>query len=385
MKRTKQILATVAIVMLPFSSLVHGDTWTAAKRLTITIADAAYPAIAVSGSNIYVVWEYSTAGTSEINFKRSVDGGVTWSGIRRLTKYTTNASVPDIAADDSNIYVVWSDGPPWYTDLFFRRSGDGGITWTETKQITKTTLHSESPALAVDGQNIYVVWYDATPGNNEIFFKRSVDGGATWQNDNRLTNTEDQSISPAITVDGPNIYVVWVETKIQGNDEIYFKRSNDGGVTWKPKVRLTYNRGVSWNPDIAVNGKNLYVVWRDSTAYQEQIYFKRSNDGGTTWQDEKRLTNREVISVHPKIAVDGANIYVVWYTHHTMGNCEIYFRRSVDGGNTWRATKRLSNNPGRSDLPAIAVDGPNISVVWSDDTPKMRSHPEIYFKKGVMD
>ena len=100
-----------------------------------------------------------------------------------------------------------------------------------------------------------MVWYDSTPGNNEIFFKRSVDGGTTWQDDKRLTKTEDQSIYPAIAVDGPNVYVVWVDTKIQGNDEIYFKRSNDGGVTWQPKKRLTYNRGVSWNPDIAVNGK----------------------------------------------------------------------------------------------------------------------------------
>ena len=76
MKRTKQILVTVVIVMLNFSSLVHGDTWTAAKRLTVTIADCEYPAIAVNGSNIYVVWQYSTAGTSEINFKRSTNGGV---------------------------------------------------------------------------------------------------------------------------------------------------------------------------------------------------------------------------------------------------------------------------------------------------------------------
>ncbi len=96
----------------------------------------------------------------------------------------------------------------------------------------------------MDGSNIYVVWYDETPGNTEIYFKKSDDGGATWTTNKRLTNNAGDSMYPAIAVDGSNIYVVW-QDYTPGNTEIYFKKSDDGGVTWTTTKRLTNNAGDS--------------------------------------------------------------------------------------------------------------------------------------------
>ena len=33
------------------------------------------------------------------------------------------------------------------------------------------------PSIAVSGNNVYVVWKDNTPGNDEVFCRRSPDGG----------------------------------------------------------------------------------------------------------------------------------------------------------------------------------------------------------------
>src|SRR4030042_972117 len=142
MKRFRQIFITVVIFLLLFSAVAYGDTWTANKQITNTLGDSKSPAIAVDGSNIYVVWQDNTPDLSneEIYFKRSVDGGVTWKTDKRLTN---NA---------------------------------GG------------NYDSQYPAIAGDGSHIYVVWYDNAPGSYEIYFKRSVDGGATWKTKQRLTN-----------------------------------------------------------------------------------------------------------------------------------------------------------------------------------------------------
>jgi Neuraminidase (sialidase) len=75
----------------------------------------------------------------------------------------------------------------------------------------------------VDGSNIYVVWADDTPGNGEIYLKKSDDEGATWAKKRRLTNTVGDSLYPAIAVDGSNIYVVWCDST-PGNGEIYFRK-----------------------------------------------------------------------------------------------------------------------------------------------------------------
>ena len=36
------------------------------------------------------------------------------------------------------------------------------------------------PQITASGNNVYVVWSDSTTGNADIFFKRSTDGGATF-------------------------------------------------------------------------------------------------------------------------------------------------------------------------------------------------------------
>jgi hypothetical protein len=377
MKRFRMIFITVVMVLLLFSSVVHALTWKASKRLTNNAGDSNFPAVAVDGSNIYVVWSDGTPGNFEIYFKRSFDGGVTWKPAERLTNNAGNSENPAIVVDGLNIYVVWGNYTTGGSEIYFKRSVDGGVTWKTDKSLTKGGCYA--PTIAVEGSNIYVVWMDGSSGNYFIYCKRSLDRGVTWKTDKRLTNTAGSSLSPAIAVDGSNIYVVWYDTT-SGNAEIYFKRSVDRGVTWKTSKRLTNNENTSWDPAIAVDGLNIYVMWYQYTPGNFEIYFKRSVDRGVTWKTSKRLTNNPGGSSSPAISVDNDNIYAVW-EDGTPGNYEIYFRRSLDGGISWTADKRLTNNAGCSYVPAIAVDGSNIYVVWSDGTP---GNYEINFKKGVL-
>ncbi len=41
--------------------------------------------------------------------------------------------------------------------------------------------------------------------------------------------------------------------------------------------RLTNNAGDSLSPAIAVDGSNIYVVWQDDTRGDPEIYFKKGN------------------------------------------------------------------------------------------------------------
>jgi Neuraminidase (sialidase) len=128
----------------------------------------------------------------------------------------------------------------------------------------------------VDGSNIYVAWRDYTPGNYEIYFKMSDDGGTTWTAGKRLTNNSGDSGSPAIAVEGSNIYVVWHDNT-PGDYDIYFKKSDNRGTTWSTNKNLTNNESDSYCSAIAVNGSNIYVVWHDYTPGDSEIYFKRGN------------------------------------------------------------------------------------------------------------
>jgi hypothetical protein len=104
---------------------------------------------------------------------------VTWT-TQRLTRNVGGSGGASIAVDGPNIYVVWVDGTRARNgDIYFKRSTDGGDTWT-TRRLTRNAGFSLAPSIAIDGQNLYVVWDDDTPGNREIYFKRSTDEGDTW-------------------------------------------------------------------------------------------------------------------------------------------------------------------------------------------------------------
>ena len=379
MKKFREIFVTVMIFLLFFSAMAYGITWSTKKRLTNNEGGSGSPAIAVDGSNVYVVWCDDTPGNPELYFKKSVDGGITWTAGKRITHNAGNSMFPAIAVNGSNIYVVWEDSTPGNKEIYFKRSDDGGVTWAVGKRLSYREGQSMAPDIALNGSNIYVVWYDDRNlvRNRGIYFKRSDDGGITWTAHERLTNNVGDSSLPAMAVEGSNIYIVWYyHISGTGYSDIYFKRSDNGGITWTADERLTNNIGDFSYPTIAVDGLNVYLIWHDNTS--AEIYFKRSDDGGITWTVEERLTHNSGFSVRPAIAVHGSNIYIVW-EDSSSGNQEIYFKNSDDRGVTWTAGKRLTNNISSSYAPDIAADGSNVYVVWEDNR---GGDYEIYFKKG---
>src|SRR5437870_5662778 len=79
-----------------------------------------------------------------------------------------------------------------------------------------------------------------------------------------LSGTADWSGLPQIAASGSNVYVAWTEGASQlGSGEIFFKASNDGGLTFTAPQNLSSNVTDSSWPQIAVSGSNVYVVWQD--------------------------------------------------------------------------------------------------------------------------
>jgi hypothetical protein len=55
---------------------------------------------------------------------------------------------------------------------------------------------------AVSGNNVYVVWQDDTPGNQDIFFKRSTEIGKTFEDTENLSDNDGASQIPRIAIAG---------------------------------------------------------------------------------------------------------------------------------------------------------------------------------------
>jgi len=164
------------------------------------------------------------------------------------------------------------------------------------------------------------------------FLLQSKNANAQWEADVRLTNATESSCTKSnwcIAANGNIVHVVWYDNR-DSNWEIYYKRSTDGGITWGADTRLTNAISDSWLSSIAVIGSFVHVVWMDKRDGNEEIYYKRSTDGGINWGADTRLTNNTSWSEFPSIAVSGSLVHVVW-SDYRDGNFEIYYKRNPTG------------------------------------------------------
>lgn len=325
---------------------------------------------------VHVVWEDHSMMTSEIEYKR--DGAGFDPTTLNLSNDEGVSERSAIAVSGQNVYVVWADiapSPTFDQEIFYKKSTDGGATFSPTENISNDPGLSQFPAIAVSGQNVYIVWENGPgidqSGSREIFYKKSTNGGDTFESTQNISNNDGTSRRPEIASSGNNVYVVWEDTS-PGNRDIFYRKSADGGAIFGDIINLSDNVGRSDLPAIAVSGNNVYVVWDDSTPGNEEIFYKRSSDGGAIFGITLNLSNNEQESASPAIAASANNVYVVWKDElppfDPFGNAEIFYRRSTDSGALFGPIENLSNNKGGSSVPSIAAFENNVHLVWADNS-----------------
>ena len=370
-----------------------GINWEADTRLTNNIADSYYPSIKVNGSIVHVVWiDKRDGGEWVIYYKRSTDGGVSWGIDTRLSSGspTSTSTCPSISAIGSAVHVAWGDNRDGNWEIYYKRSTNSGVNWETDTRLTNDTSASYWSSIAVSSSIVNVVWRDERDGNTEVYYKRSTDGGASWEADTRLTNNSANSYTPSVSVSSSIVHVVWWDDR-NGNDEIYYKRSTDGGASWGQDTRLTYALTGSEYPNISVSDSILHVVWRDERDGNGEIYYKRSTDGGVSWETDTRLTNNSGTSDYPSVSVSGQVVHVVWVDKRDGGNYEIYYKRNPTGNSTLKANLNSIYRPndGRTQIANITLSdslctGTIDSVFWYvNDSLVGRQHTMTYpFRQG---
>jgi len=108
----------------------------------------------------------------EIYYRRSENGGHKWEKEKRLTKQIGMSSRPNIAVSGSNVHLVWSDNRGGRTALYYMMSTDNGKSWAEEVRLTDAAGGAMDPSIAVSGNVVHVLWYDTRDGNAEVYYKR---------------------------------------------------------------------------------------------------------------------------------------------------------------------------------------------------------------------
>ncbi|MCI0474004.1 MAG: FG-GAP-like repeat-containing protein, partial [Ignavibacteria bacterium] len=328
-------------------------------------------------NNVHIVWFDDRDGNQEIYYKNSSNNGMTWSADLRLTNNASSSYLPSLNVSGQLVRVVWDDNRDGNREIYYKYSSNSGTSWSADIRLTNNTGQSYAPNISSSGQNLHLVWIENRDGNPEIYYKRSTDGGTTWSADVRLTNNSAASESPNVAVYGQTVYVIWDDGR-DGSTEIYYKSSSDGGINWGTDIRLSDLPNDSGYPSFAIYDQNLHVVLYDRRDGNAEIYYKRSVNGGAAWSADIRLTNASNDSYFNNIEVYGQIVHAVWHDYRD-GNAEIYYKRSMDGGTTWGTDVRLTNQSAASVYPFIALSRQFVHVAFYDNRD---ANYEVYYKQN---
>ncbi len=159
-------------------------------------------------------------------------------------------------------------------DLQAWRSADDGITWNGPVNVNDAAASAREGlhgmAAAADG-SIWCVWLDLREKRSEVFASKSEDGGATWQENICVYRSPDGNVCecchPSIAIGGKAVHVMF-RNSLSGNRDMYVATSKDGGGTFAPAKKIGQG---AWKLDacpmdggmLATDEKGIFTtVWR---------------------------------------------------------------------------------------------------------------------------
>jgi hypothetical protein len=190
-------------------------------------------------------------------------------------------------------------------------------------------------------KNDYVVWSEGDDDNRKILFSKSING-ETFSNPIQLNNfNQPAAFNPKMATSGNNIYVVWQGDSPTGNQGIFIKKSTDFGRTFGNAKILSIGKGGFGNPDLVVDGNNVHVTWAGNTPGNDNVYYRVSNDGGATFGTQENISNSKTMSFAPKLRITGNNVDVYWKEFNGEEN-NIFVKKSLDGGDNFSVLQLLN-------------------------------------------
>lgn len=232
---------------------------------------------------LYMSWTSFGGPVTGIVLSRSTDSNQTWSAPIQLAGGDVQGSIPGVAPDGT-VYVVFGRGIFYggAGTMEFVKSTDGGVSFTAPAVAANMTAipyflpdpfnhwnnfrsPASLPAFAVspvDG-NLYIAWADYRNGDSDIYFARSTNGGVIWStpvrlNDDPLSNGIDQ-FQPQVSVapDG-RVAVMWFDRRLPCPDLPWIPPAHVGVYNGCIDTFMTrsFDEGQTWVPNIRASAQS---------------------------------------------------------------------------------------------------------------------------------
>ncbi len=230
----------------------HGATWSTPLAASgKSWADKPWMAVSPNGTDVYIAYE----SRSQLFITSSHNGGSSFSTPVNVNSDTSVYRYPNGFVVLPNGTAVLSDskysggsvktaGP---VEIEVWRSTNGGTSWTKVSVddtvFTGVTFETSSTTtIAADATGTLVVEYSGAPtlgGNNQVYTRRSTDGGLTWSARTVVGSVSANGSFPAIAAKAAGDFRLTYMDNSTGAWNVWYRASTDGGVTWSAPLRVS--------------------------------------------------------------------------------------------------------------------------------------------------
>jgi hypothetical protein len=291
---------------------------------------------------------------------------------------------PSVAIDErGEMVAVWVHQKA--KDVFLQCFSAGGKALGSPVNVSRSpSTFSWLPRVVLaagEPRQVFVLWqeivFSGGSHGGEIFFARSQDGGATFSEPLNLSRSiagdgkgrinrdvwHNGSLDLAAGGDGA-LYAAWTEYE----GVLWLSVSGDGGESFSAPRRIAGdNAHPARAPSLAVGAdRAVYVAWTLGEDDGADIHIARSTDGGAAFSEPRIVARSPGYSDAPKLAADRRGALHLAYAESSGGPFERYhvrYTRSSDGARSFEPPRRIS--PPGAAFPSLGVDGKGgVYVLW---------------------
>lgn len=348
---------------------ISEPTFASPVRMDSSTRWAFKPVIDANGDHIHLAWADGRAlddrgDTWSIFYRVSEDRGKTWSDEELVA-----TSIFETAEDDRATIIA---EPRIYgnslggvilltlrrgratTDIYAMIRGSQSHTWRSRSLFPGVTFPKFLSAGSLfELDEVGLVWTDLalTPGglsgnrNWDIFFRRSTDGGRSYESQRNLSDTDGHSYEPELISGDDRHLLLWSERPSNGAPwKVYGRLSTDRGETFEPRQQLSEGENSAWKATGIWDRDygNFVVSWSEIVNDAGAIKMSLSSNG-KNWSQPATIAaslSEGGIQDNPTLACGSLTAYAAWE------------ELNPDDGSWFIRTAELYRSQAGSELPS---------------------------------
>lgn len=280
---------------------------------------------------------------------------------------------PDpVVKSRDNVYVTWTSFQNAACELRFGVSKDGGATFAARTIFVPTAdpdptkpqncLSFSNPVVDPITGTLYVPFLHFSNADQDfIQILISDDAGATFHFATfNIPGAPDPTVLP-VTQPGELTSCGTNNLRLTVHDAAF------GGFGQFGLPRYINASRMILQPAFAARNGILYLAWNNSTSLffgdpngNSNVLFMRSDDGGNTWTGPAVVNPPETTDTHhvlPSLAIDNDpnDVHISYYTQHSNGTIDLDMANSHDRGNSFPANRTVRVTSTSFNLPPTNI------------------------------